>query len=125
MQFHFVQEAFTKEFWEQTGISQPNDTRWNSMFTHLQAIAKLEQGKLNRALDAAKSVNCKMTAKEHSTLLELIAILKPFYEITQRTQGEKVSIIEPGVREKEVRLYIKPDLFDQKYEGAMQCLFPV
>ena len=64
------------------GLSQSNDTRWNSMFRHLQAIAKLQQAKLSSALDAATSVNCNMTPKEHSQLLELISILKPFYEIT-------------------------------------------
>ena len=80
------------EFGETAGIPQAGDTRWNSTFIQLLRIEKLDQKKLNKALDASKHTVAKLTPRELEQLKDFLKILNPFYEITQKTQGEKVSL---------------------------------
>lgn len=77
---------FSKDIW----VPSVNETRWNSTYIQLRAILDLDQNDLKRALDRAKQPNLKFSNMELSTLMELKAILKPFYKATIDLQGEKV-----------------------------------
>lgn len=82
--------SLSGQLWGRVWRKSKVDTRWNSMYVHLRTISLLDQGKLNRALDRSKASHCKLGNLEHQQLTDIMALLKPFYEVTQRTQGEKV-----------------------------------
>lgn len=83
------QEAFDERF--HCSIPQVNSTRWNSLYMQVEKIAKLPLNDLNALLDTTDHKNLKITLKERELLVELVDLLKPFYEITQTVQGEKAS----------------------------------
>lgn len=57
----------------------------------MEKIAKLPLVELNALLDITDHKNLKPTVREREMLIELVGLLKPFYEITQTVQGEKAS----------------------------------
>ena len=58
-------------------------------------ISELTLAKVNGILEETSLTNLKFTPREYSMLLEFVTLLKPFYEVTQSTQGEKVCIQVP------------------------------
>lgn len=81
-------------------IPASNETRWNSTFRQLDAIAELDHAKLNSVLQATDHQNLILSTKEVGQLTELVGILQPFSEATDVTQGEKtvtISCVIPTV----------------------------
>lgn len=87
-------EAFEAVYGDR-GIPQMNDTRWNSMMTHIEGILKLTKTNLCDLLVGVQQENLKFRTSEWSQLEELASILKPFVEATNFTQGQKVRTLWP------------------------------
>jgi len=93
-------EAFEAKFGSGRSLPKANDTRWNSTFFHLQAIANLAPDKLASLLREQNQPQLLLSAKELAMLLELLDILQPFAEATDLTQGDSyptVGCIVPTV----------------------------
>jgi hypothetical protein len=74
-------------------IPASNDTRWNSTFMQLKAIAKLDQAELVKVLQESKHENLILTTKDLSQLNQLVQLLAPFPEATDLTQGQSIVTI--------------------------------
>jgi len=75
-----------------TGRSVPaaNDTRWNSTYRQLEAIAGLDMGLLSSVLQQTHHENITMSAKELGHLREIIDVLGPFAEATDLCQETRL-----------------------------------
>ena len=71
-----------------------NNTRWNSVYTHLQAILSCDRNKLEDVLRSTEHSHLIITVREHAMLKELVDILEPFAEATALTQGKKYATID-------------------------------
>lgn len=80
--------AFEASFGSGRSIPVPNATRWNSLFQHLAAVQKLDRGALHDLLHDTERLELLLTKREHSSLEELVEILSPFAEVTDKLQGE-------------------------------------
>lgn len=89
----YLQEAFEDSFGSRAGIPQPNKTRWNSTFTHINSVLKCKQQPINDMLASTNHTHLKFTTREWSQLEELKLILDPFLEATTKTQGDKVNVL--------------------------------
>lgn len=81
-------------------VPSSNDTRWNSTYTQLKAVAELDQVKVNAILHEKSHDNLVLSCKELAQLTEIVGILEPFSEATDLTQGEKmvtISCVVPTV----------------------------
>ena len=92
------QSAQFRELFEEklgTGRSIPaaNATRWNSVFTQLQAVINLDRVKLEDFLRSAEQSHLVITVRDFAMLQELVDILEPFAEATDLTQGQKYATI--------------------------------
>jgi len=92
------QSAQFRELFEEklgTGRSIPaaNATRWNSIFTQLQAVCNLDRMKLEDVLRSAEQSHLIITVRDFAMLQELVDILEPFAEATEVTQGDKYATI--------------------------------
>lgn len=80
-------------------IPAANNTRWNSTFKQVQALTALDHKSLNEI--CSKDYENKMfSAREWSQLKELSAVLAPFSEATDQTEGDKsvtISMVVPTV----------------------------
>lgn len=86
-----LQEAFEAKFDSRSTIPTVNATRWNSLFLELSKINTLSHVKLCALLDETGHSELKLAVREQSYLCDFVNVLKPFYQATQLTQGEKVS----------------------------------
>lgn len=80
-------EKFEDRFGSTKGIPQVNSTRWNSMLRQVQAVLKLSHTTLNELVEPNRS-NLSITLTQHQQLSELNAILEPFADATNDTQGD-------------------------------------
>ncbi|XP_064412856.1 uncharacterized protein LOC135356372 [Latimeria chalumnae] len=85
-------DAFEGKFGSGRSIPAATDTRWNSTFKQLDAIAKLDQACLAELLNDHGHSNLIFTPKETLMLTEILEILQPFAEATDLTQGNRTSI---------------------------------
>jgi len=85
--------SFEKAMGDGKSIPSTNDTRWNSTYKQLIAIALLDQTKLSELLHSEDYDNLVLTTKEYCQLLELIKILSIFSQATDLTQGDKTVTI--------------------------------
>ena len=69
-----------------------NATRWNSLLCQLSAVAELDAEKLKNMLRESNRANLILSNKENKMLNELVSILEPFGEATERTQGISATI---------------------------------
>ena len=74
-------------------VPSSNETRWNSTYKQLRCIAELEQAKVNALLREKSHENLILSAKDLQQLQDIIAILQPFAEATDMTQGDKMITI--------------------------------
>lgn len=86
-------DAFEAEFGAGRSLPRANDTRWNSMFYHMQSIANLDTTKLTCLLRTQNQQRLVITKKERDILLELLEILQPFADATDLTQGDSYPTI--------------------------------
>lgn len=80
--------AFENQFGIGHSLPKANDTRWNSTFRHLKAIAELDQILLAALLREQNQTQLMLSPKDLAILQELIEILLPFAEATDLTQGD-------------------------------------
>ena len=85
-------DEFSKVFGDRT-VPQLNNTRWNSMYTHIKGVLKLTKLKLNDLLTSSDYLRLKLSNREWAQLEELQRLLEPFLEATNYTQGENVCSI--------------------------------
>ena len=69
-------------------IPATNETRWNSVFAQMKAVADLDQAKLSELLLENSQGNLVFKGREYSNLKELVNVLEPFAEATTLAQGE-------------------------------------
>ncbi|XDV39249.1 hypothetical protein PO909_008513, partial [Leuciscus waleckii] len=80
-------------------IPAANNTRWNSTFKQVQALTALDHKSLNE-MCSKDYENVMFSAREWSQLKELSAVLAPFSEATDQTEGDKsvtISMVVPTV----------------------------
>lgn len=90
---------FKATFGSGKSIPVANVTRWNSMFKQVQAITSLDYKNLAEVC-GKEFENVVFTPRKWNQLQELSAILGPFSEATDLTQGEKsvtISMVFPTV----------------------------
>lgn len=63
------------------------------MYAHVSKIVSLNLVTLNKLCDDTSHANLKLNPREWSVLGELVSTLKPFYEVTIATQGDKVGFV--------------------------------
>jgi hypothetical protein len=80
--------AFEDKFGKDRSVPTSNATRWNSLFHQLKAVAALPADKLSRLLRENDHANLIFSGKEKEMLNELVTILEPFAEATDKAQGE-------------------------------------
>ena len=73
-------ESFFNIF--KTTVPKTTNTRWNSLFIHFAAVAKLDSNQLNKVLLEHDYGNCTLTKREYDMLREVVAILEPAYDAT-------------------------------------------
>ncbi|XP_037552908.1 serine/threonine-protein kinase Chk2-like [Nematolebias whitei] len=76
-----------------------NTTRWNSIFKQVQAFTALDHKALNE-MCSKDHEELVFSAREWNHLKELSAVLAPFSEVTDLTEGEKsvtISMVVPTV----------------------------
>ena len=78
-----ISGSLREEIWGKNIIPQPVDL-------HVSKIVHLSLAEINSMLDETTNKSIKLTQREFHCLEEMTRILKPFYEVTQKTQGEKV-----------------------------------
>lgn len=78
-----------------TGKSVPstNETRWNSTYCQLKAIAELDATKLTTVLNESNQQNLILSSRDMNQIKELVRILSSFAEATDLTQGSAVITI--------------------------------
>ena len=78
-----------------TGKSVPstNETRWNSTYRQLKAIAELDATKLTTVLNESNQQNLILSSRDMNQIKELVRILSSFAEATDLTQGSAVITI--------------------------------
>ncbi len=128
-------DAFEQKFGNGRSLPKANDTRWNSTYRHLSAIAKLDHVILAALLREQNQQHLLMTPKELAILQELVEILQPFAEVTDLTQGENnptigcivalhsylVEMIERSVHHTLVIRTLK-ESFCRRFLGLLQVL---
>ena len=80
-------------------IPAANSTRWNSTYKQVQAITSLDLKTLNE-ICSKDHADMVFSSREWNQLKELVAVLAPFSEATDLTQGEKsvtISMVVPTV----------------------------
>ena len=93
--------VFSAEFYKVFNITIPatTNTRWNSVYLQLSAIAKLDATKLSSVLTAAKHDVCMFTRRELNMVKEVVSILEPAYTATLIMEEDvcQISVIAPTV----------------------------
>lgn len=112
--------SFEDTFGTGRSIPAANSTRWNSTYTQMQAVCKLDQTKLNDLLRTENQGHLALSSREYGVLKEFVTLLEPFAEATQRTQGDSyitISCVVPSV----IGLYQFLSSFQNtsKYHGPM------
>ncbi|GAA6090111.1 zinc finger BED domain-containing protein 4-like [Tachysurus ichikawai] len=80
-------------------IPAANTTRWNSTFKQVHALTALDHKSLNE-MCSKDYENVMFSAREWNQLKELSAVLAPFSEATDKTEGDKsvtISMVVPTV----------------------------
>ena len=80
-------------------VPRTTNTRWNSFYLQMEAIAKLDTVQLQKMLVETKNDNCVFTSREMNTLRELVSILEPAYTATLIWEEEDalISVVAPSV----------------------------
>jgi hypothetical protein len=80
-------------------IPKTTKTRWNSTFLQLQAVAKLDQSKLEGLLRKNKHKECVFSYRETKILKEAVDILESAYDATiiMEEENASISLIAPTV----------------------------
>ena len=80
-------------------VPSTTNTRWNSIYIQLEAVSKLDLGKLTMLLTEEKHDECLLTKREMNIVSEVVAILEPAYNATMIMEEEKalVSIVAPSI----------------------------
>jgi hypothetical protein len=91
--------AFEQTFGNNRSVPVANATRWNSLLHQLEAVRELDHEKLSTLLQQTDHGNLVMSSRELSVLVELVEILHPFAEATDKTQGNspRISCVVPTV----------------------------
>lgn len=92
-------EKFEAMFDSNKTIPAANTTRWNSTFKQVQALTALDHKSLNE-MCSKDYENVMFSAREWNQLKELSAVLAPFSEATDQTEGDKsvtISMVVPTV----------------------------
>lgn len=88
-----LKEAFEAQYEANRSLPSAVSTRWNTTLCLVAAITDLDQQSLNTLLETKGHKGLCLSAREGSQLKELVAILDPFLQATDLTQGEKVVTI--------------------------------
>lgn len=91
--------SFEEVFGSGHSVPVANSTRWNSLLHQLEAAAGFDSDKMTTLLQQTDHSNLILSSRELSMLLELIDILQPFAEATDKTQGNsaRISCVLPTV----------------------------
>ncbi|XP_037539816.1 zinc finger BED domain-containing protein 6-like [Nematolebias whitei] len=92
-------DKFEATFGTNRTIPAANTTRWNSIFKQVQAFTALDHKALNE-MCSKDHEELVFSAREWNQLKELSAVLAPFSEVTDLTEGEKsvtISMVVPTV----------------------------
>jgi hypothetical protein len=81
-------ESFEKIFGKDRSLPVTNDTRWNSFYSHLTAIVKLDKDLLSQLCREENQTNLILTVRELQQLKELVEVLEPFADSTDIAQGD-------------------------------------
>lgn len=81
-------ESFEKKFGRDRSLPVTNDTRWNSFYSHLAAIVKLDKDLLSQLCKEENQTGLILTVRELQQLKELVDILEPFADSTDIAQGD-------------------------------------
>jgi hypothetical protein len=102
--------AFEEVFGVGRSVPVANATRWNSLLHQLDAISEFDSEQLSNLLHKTDHGNLAMSSREVAMLKELIDILQPFAEATDKAQGNdaRISCVVPTV------VALHKYLFDQQ-----------
>ena len=91
--------SFEEVFGSGRSVPVANSTRWNSLLHQLEAAAGFDSDKMTTLLQQTDHSNLILSSRELSMLQELIDILQPFAEATDKTQGNfaRISCVLPTV----------------------------
>ncbi|KAJ7990613.1 hypothetical protein DPEC_G00302210 [Dallia pectoralis] len=109
-------EKFEAVFGTGKSVPAANATRWNSTFKQIQALSVLDHKDLTE-MCIVDFENVVFTSREWNQLKDLCAVLSPFSEATELTEGEKsvtISMVVPTV------LDLNTHLIDME-ESRGQC----
>lgn len=93
--------TFAEQFFDvfKNTIPCSNNTRWNSTYTQLEALSKLDPSRLNALLTEQKLEVCSLTKREMNILIEVVNTLEPAYNATLIMEADDalVSLMAPTV----------------------------
>lgn len=91
------QAKFSSVF--KTTIPATNNTRWNSLYTQLHAVSKLDSGNLLKVLQETTNEQCIFTKREMDMLKEVVSVLEPAYDATLLMEEEAglISLVAPTI----------------------------
>jgi hypothetical protein len=93
--------TFAEQFFDvfKNTIPCSNNTRWNSTYTQLEALSKLDPSRLHMLLTEQKLEVCSLTKREMNILIEVVNTLEPAYNATLIMEADDalVSLMAPTV----------------------------